>query len=1009
MSGVQSWSRPSALCVCLLVAAGCSGGGGGGSGGFDNRATLLELRFPDPGAQNTEPNTEPPTNASLVQQVSFRFSGRPDPAEISSATIEVRDSAGVLVAGSFDVHDLEVVFTPLLPTKPVVELGPGIYDTGGTSLQPGQSYSYKLGPSTWRFIGGISADLLAQFADPNDSGDIKFFVRTTTDPTLFLTGLPPKKPELVSTDPRDGASGISPNLFSDPDGLFPEPQSYTLVFHKPVNPSTANLTGFRLIDLDDPTSDFPDGVPLSVDIELLSNELNLCVVEIAPSGILPFGHLIALEYPEDLKGLSEGDTSGADSAVACMFTTADVEPGIDVVNDRIVEVFDDTSRRADNEEVSKGFVPASWDLDGSNLLQAAAAFQGDGELGRFVPPPPLAGETTTIFLDTSEQPFPLFDGSTPDAPVSLVSGGVFSFTSIDIPAGVLIIPQGPNPLVLLATGTVRIAGEIRANAMDGINESSYDSAVTSTPGGAGGPGGGRGGVGHPIVFWPPDSQSILSMVSPVRGGRGYGAGDLGQIGGEGGETGIMDHKPVGVNYELDNRGCGELYDEHGNGGRTPGGGGGSFLTMGNGNLVPDRHNGIGNVRADGQGGYIIPPKEQPDDLFYGSPGVSPFADGSRANDYIGVTGEVQEIIGGQGGGGGGSRLESYYCGAWCLFNERTEDDKLCLGGEFPLGDPLNQTFSASVGDGKGGGGGGGGGAIAVRSLGPITLEVTGILTAKGGIGGGGEALGCGNWGGGAGGGTGGTIILESAESVLVRTGSRIDVLAGLGAKVVTNDNYYSGCSPSGDTHGIGGHGSFGLIQLQVPFGKTATVQDNGSIKPLASWVDKDNVKNPAAFTALSQAVSSWYDAGRMIAREPAGTSPSFRFRVAGADAAPGGTGQILVDALGYVVDPEDTDIVCDYLGQFNEDHTGYDDPPREDFIPTNARTYVEFQGADAMAEGSKEVDPLSLTDWSSSPVIANGHQFIRFRISIDIAAGGAQLSSDLPLPAVQAIEIRAEY
>jgi len=993
------------FCICLSV-VDC---GSSSSSSFATHGTLLSIEFPDPSDQNAFPESEPPENASLVQQVVFQFNARPDPAKVSSQTLPIVDSLGLPVSGAYRVDGSKVVFTPSLPTRPVdLEKSPS--DSGGAGLEPSSLYSVRASSRLWSFIDAVAADLLKRHPDAGDPSGVEMFLTTTSNPALFFTGLDPVSPQLLASSPEDGATGISPNLLSDPEGLFPPRQSFLLTFSQPLHPAVSNVGDgtFHLIDLDELSGTFPLGVPLGIDARLLVNEVEGSVVEVVPSGILPMGHLLSLEYPRHLQGLSEGETAGEEGAVAAMFTVADV-PGSHSGSlvDRLREDFDTEEHRGSLSDVELGSAPAAWDQENSNILQARPSFESDGPLGRFVPSAPPAGETHAVQLDTSRQLFPLFDGSTPDAPAgTVIEGGVFSFTDVDIPAGVVVLPSGPNPLVILATGTVRIAGEIRVDGLSGSADSAYDSGVISVPGGNSGAGGGRGGLSHPIVFYPPDVVSLLALVDPLRGASGSGGGEVAEIGGKGGEVGILDHEPIAFDMELDARSCDEVAANHANGGKVPGGGGGSFLFKGDAG-----RDGIGNVRPDGRGGYVIPGADDSTILFAGSHGASPFPDSDRKNDFIGLTGELQQVVGGQGGGGGGSRMESYYCGNWCFYDADNGNDGLCLGGEFPPFDPSNQTFAAAVGDARGGGGGGGGGAVQIRALGRMTVESSARLSAVGGSGRGGETLGCSNYGGSGGGGSGGAILLESLGGITVRNGARLDVTPGQGGEAVATDQFDVTCNTKQESAGAGGDGSPGIIQLQVPFGMKPVVENTNSIVPLRAWADPDNERNPAAFTPLSVAVSSWFDFGRMIARDADGPSPRLQFRIAGEIVDFSNDGLVKVDAEGFVVEPAATDVECDYLGRLDPSSGGYFDgeEPHADFIPRNATVRVQFQGADALVEGSKEVDPSSLTEWSPTPAVADGRQFVRYRISFDIAADGSQVRPDAPLPAVQEIAIDAEY
>ena len=126
----------------------------------------------------------------------------------------------------------------------------------------------------------------------------------------------------------------------------------------------------------------------------------------------------------------------------------------------------------DTAEVPVGQIPAAWDQHQSGVLEASFAFRGSGVLGRFAPDPSAVQSVT---FDTNFQTFPFADGSTPDAPAGFtVIGGVFEFTTIDVPDGVTVRVVGQNPLVFSATGSVRIAGVLDLDAGDGTDENAIE-------------------------------------------------------------------------------------------------------------------------------------------------------------------------------------------------------------------------------------------------------------------------------------------------------------------------------------------------------------------------------------------------------------------------------------------------------------------------------------------------------------------------------------------------------
>src|SRR5262249_14602481 len=156
----------------------------------------------------------------------------------------------------------------------------------------------------------------------------------------------------------------------------------------------------HLVDLDDRTAAFPAGLELGIDVTVVENALDHALLRVDASGILPFGHLLAIEAPLDLRGLGDSGAPSGPLAVAATVTIASAQP--------------------DATKYPQGAARAEWSGGESGVLTAAFPMRGDGEIGRFAPIPPAPGTTRSIVLDTSSQSFPLLDGSTPDAPPGLV-------------------------------------------------------------------------------------------------------------------------------------------------------------------------------------------------------------------------------------------------------------------------------------------------------------------------------------------------------------------------------------------------------------------------------------------------------------------------------------------------------------------------------------------------------------------------------------------------------------
>ena len=981
----------------LALVCAC-GSGSSSSSRFDAHGALIAVRFPNPQRPGLD-ETEPPFAASLIQPVVFEFDARPDPDLVSQDSLSVRDAFGFPVPGRYVVDGTRVTFTPSLPTRPLRMRGDIVLDDGGAGLDPGSAYSLRVSPARLSpFLVAIDSDLRARYPDPADPAGIVVPLRTTTDPNAFYEGLEVRTPRLLGTTPVDGSSDVSPQLYTDPDARFAERGPFLAAFDTPLRPGESDLEAARLLDLDD-TSE--PGLSLGVDVTIVENEVDGALLQIRPSGVLPFGHLLALVTPREWRSLSDARATDPEERVLATFTVADA--GSEIVRDDLLEDFDSDARRDPaTKEIPPGAIPAEWNERGSGVLLAGLEFEGLGELGRFIPAPPEDPDSPrVILLDTDRQALPLLDGSTPDAPPGTeVFAGKFSFTEIDVPRGVEIHVVGNHPLVFAATESVRIAGVIRIQGQNGNSDSAFDSAVAPLPGGTGGPGGGRGGEGQPQIFLGGDVD-LTALVSPTHGGRGFGPSNLERIGGHGGQCGIMDNPDSRGEFGTDTESnCNEITEGHNGDWKAPGGGGGSMLESGRAH----RKWGIGNVLPDGFGHFVVRSEadgQHWDELQPGDPGDEPFADGDAQNDFVGSRGEQLHVFGGQGGGAGGSVSDAYYCGAWCRSDIDPDNDELCMA-EF--GDP--PTFGDSVGDSRGGSGGGGGGALEVLSLGPIVLESTCAVYAEGGDGGKGEALSCSNYGGCGGGGSGGAAIFQSAHSIRVEDGARLDVGGGQGGWAYPGMELLLSC-PGGEKDAIGsaGDGAIGLVQLQVPVGTTADVGAGVDITP-GAWVDPNNQRNPAELTSRSAAVSAWFDLGRVIARLVEGKPP--RFTIHGLDV----DGFVVTDAEGSQPDPHSVDVRCDYLGQFDPLRPGeyvHGEEPRAYWIPPNATVQLEFQSADAVVPGSKEVDPATFSDWSPSPAIGAGRQFLRWRASFDVTADGSDLEPRSRRPAVQFVRVRGEY
>jgi len=334
-------------------------------------------------------------------------------------------------------------------------------------------------------------------------------------------------------------------------------------------------------------------------------------------------------------------------------------------------------------------------------------------------------------FDTTSQTITGGPNFIPTTQVTAV-GGVLDLRNFRVGEGSRLKFSGPNPVTILASGKVEILGLITVEGNDSMGVNTLNTTNIPEPGAPGQAGGGKGGVGSP-----------LTSASSPSGGTGYGAFNVPDGGGQGGETGWNDV----INTATARRG---------------GGGGGG--RMGHDQLVD--HGGtmgwdvdesfIGlNIEKGFRGGNNAFGAKNPTAKIQppegGEPGPSPFLGLNDENDFWGTMhdpvtleitlGELDAPMPGAGGGGGG-------------------DSSYTNGQIFP------HIPFLSTGDEKGAGGGGAGGAITMLVIGDITFGPDGRISARGGTGGGGEGGGGqARAGAGSGGGSGGHLILQTASTI----------------------------------------------------------------------------------------------------------------------------------------------------------------------------------------------------------------------------------------------------
>ncbi|MCB9877400.1 MAG: hypothetical protein H6835_07340 [Planctomycetes bacterium] len=761
-------------------------------------------------------STEPVDNAQLflndAVRIDFNHAVDLDSVDLTTFTFQVFDQIGNQVAepvaGDFSVGtspgDKEpgrrLLFTPRLPTNDQ-------FTNGG--FRPGRVYQVQLVGGN-RHNGTVLRDTSGRaLALPRT---FQFSTSDGTSPAQLFRNTAPGGPRRASFEitPTPETTGVVLNKLGGP------PLELRLNFDQPLNPSSVNIPvavetdpvirnsnnrGRVFLEYDDPV--YGNNWWIPADAELEGNEVTGATLVLRPLGVLPNNATVRVIVERTLEDIS-GESNVANVAFDRQFATFTTRRAYEQQFAGLVDDFAASSQ----VDLTAAFSEPFADV-GPGYLKAGFAFEGSVTGADFEPSAPETILNTDFTLVTPKN----------GAPFN-VSGGVFNFRNVVIPAGKTVKGQGTKPMVWLVSGSFEVSGTLSVRGGDGVRVLTSGTADSPKAGGAGACGGGDGGDGSPS-----------STQRDIAGGTGNGPLQVANRGGVGGTLSCT-------------AGCN----------RGSGGGGGSLATQGdpnyklttiapgtappnNDNVFPifPQQTGIGGQGCVGLAGTVTRVLEG------GTPGPTVFTDARNDNNFWGVgvrydtnlriTGELSVPIGGGGGGGGGD---------------------LSYNSDCSTAAPNFETDKA------GGGGGGGGGVLIVKALGPIIVNDTGHVVADGGSGGGGEPSASSGQGGGGGGGAGGMVVLMSA--------TRIDLYAhGTGSNVryAAPENNYDFCIsadggvcvtgatppiiagkypssgqgtiPSSvattyDSVPLGGYGGMGIVQLMAPPGDnsdlTNTVLDD---------------------------------------------------------------------------------------------------------------------------------------------------------------------------------------
>lgn len=750
--------------AALFALAACSSGGGSNT----------ESTTPGTSGDFVVLRTEPANNGQLFlnESISVDFSNPVDlsTADLNTVSFQVFDLNGNPLTeqpqGSFSVRNTpgdtvanrRLVFSPRFPTNDT-------FDNGG--FRPGRRYLVQLAAGQQNTTTLQDALTNQRLRRPSA---FEFRTADGTTPFELFRDTRAGGPRRTGFTVSQLSSGVAPLSLLGQAGV-----EVRLDFDQPLNPSSANVpvgispdptrrTGRGRIYMEyDNANTNQTNIWIPATVEFARNSLEGSTVVLRPIGVFPNNAQIRVIVAKTVEDMA-GESNISDTAYNPVFATFNTRTALEPQYDALVERFDGSSK---------------LDLS-APLLEPLAELRA----GRLQSTFNFDGSQSTLDYEPSSRETLLNTNFTQIAPVGSepinVSGGVFRFRNVNIPANRLVRGVGPNPMVWLVTGNFRVDGTLSVSGGDGGRVDTLNSANFPTGGGIGVCGGGNGGKGSPNA-----------TDRSTAGEQGFGPGQRPNQGGFpgsyycGGGSAACTGEP---------------------------GGGGSYSTQGDPEFNDrdttwNQWRGFGGTRCATVNGA--------------APGPRPFVDSRDDNDFWGatvnvaaglrITGELIAPLGGSGGGGGGDKTPT------CTPN-------------------VPSTF---INDEKGGGGGAGGGVLIIQSLGRIFVGPQGRIAADGGLGGGGEQAGSNNKGGGGGAGSGGMIVLMAAGGVEIErhggpyydqypattSDDRFAISAdgnvceqGEFGNAQILDKYLGFVGSRNVNHATGGFGGMGIVQILTPPG-----------------------------------------------------------------------------------------------------------------------------------------------------------------------------------------------
>jgi hypothetical protein len=811
--------------VALLLPA-CSGGGNSAGGPFGNAMFILTCSLGCPSGAGGQEVHCTPISIAPNQEFVVTFSQFVEPNSVTSETFNIIDTfSGATPLGTRLVDPVDrrrVIFRPAIT-----------FDSQGNP-----TFGFTSGASYSIVIKGTQQDPTGPYitsagGKPNSSR-MSCQMATTNTPVDYVPGAPSAS---VQVDLAH-TLGQNPSTWQDQDANGAvnvwRDSTIRLIFDDIMNPVTlANQATHQStfatikVDVDGDLATTADQVTLSGIYVVTIDLANLRTVMTFTSGsgipssgdpaLNPLPRLVLINIPVAIQDLAGNALSNPGSL---SFVPEFVAHAPVTLPDADGENFNNTSY--DQVSISAG----TW-ADG-RLTRGWGG--GSGRLGQIT-----VRQGAPVDLSTDSQLFPLdptlyvsavvvrdlLDNSLPGVdytpsipstwPTISVTNGIFEFSSLVIEPGGTLRFHGNNPARVLVRGPVQIQGNGTLDVKGSSAAACLSNAASGGTGAAGGPNAGAGGDGadrfHNTNQSLLNAGAIQNPGADYNGGPGGGVGQIAGLGAAHGGTVFpasnlptTNSAPVSVNgglawtfddfHFLNYTGCQCLQPG------TPGGG----ATYGDGTLVvggagvPNTPMPTNELPAGTNSN--LPPNTQPGS---GIPIEPP--DPQSGHIVRKLDADFGFLRGGSGGGGGGLSL----------FGTETAQQ---ISG-FPCGGsgttiPNGTATSPGYQDNSACGGGGGGGAVQLVSGSSIQLD--GVIDARGGTGGSADATATTDRNRQAapgGGGAGGAVRLQGPYVALGPVAGRINVTGGAGG--VTDMNHLPLTQIS---NSIGGAGSSGLVRIE---------------------------------------------------------------------------------------------------------------------------------------------------------------------------------------------------